>query len=123
MHRPANPPSPAWTAPPKHDYYTTDRRLLKSRLAFDRAFHPEGTARQLAAITADGSRVDGLRALEVPSLVIHGREDALVPFTSGVDTAESIPGARTHWIDGMGHDMPRALWGEVIGAIRERTAS
>jgi len=108
--------SPAYPATPTELKETAE-------LAFKRAFHPEGATRHLAAITADGSRVDGLRALEIPSLVIHGRNDALVPFTSGVDTAATIPGAKSLWIDGMGHDLPRALWEPVIGAIHERANS
>lgn len=90
--------------------------------AFRRAFHPQGTTRHLAAIAADGSRVEALRKLGLPCLVIHGRDDALVPFAAGVDTAETIPDAATLWIDGMGHDMPPALWGEVIDAIHAHAA-
>ncbi|MED5261746.1 MAG: alpha/beta fold hydrolase [Myxococcota bacterium] len=105
-------------------YPATETELRETaELAFQRAFHPEGTARHLAAITADGSREEGLKALATPSLVIHGRDDALVPFTSGVATAEAIPGAQSLWIEGMGHDMPRALWDPVIVAIHERACS
>ena len=85
--------------------------------AFRRAFHPQGATRQLAAIASDGNRVEALGKLDLPCLVIHGRDDALVPFAAGLDTAEAIPGATTLWIGGMGHDMPQALWGEVIEAI------
>jgi pimeloyl-ACP methyl ester carboxylesterase len=85
--------------------------------SFDRAFNPAGAARQLTAIVASGSRKRALAALSVPALVIHGRDDPLVPVTCGVDTAESIPGAKLVVIEGMGHDLPRETWPLIVGAI------
>ncbi len=96
------------------------RRL--ATLAFDRGFNPTGTARQLAAILASGSRVERLHDLHVPTLVIHGTDDPLVPFAAGEDTARSIPGATLLAIEGMGHDMPRPVWPRLIDAICEVAA-
>lgn len=77
--------------------------------ALERSFYPQGFARQTAAIIADGSRVRRLRAIGVPTLVIHGREDPLIPVEHGIDTAHHIPGARLEVIDGMAHDLPPPL--------------
>jgi pimeloyl-ACP methyl ester carboxylesterase len=88
----------------------------------DRSFHPEGTARQLAAILAHGSRVEKLRAVDVPTLVIHGAADPLVPLEGGRDTARAIPGAELLVIEGMGHDLPEGAWPTLVGAISEHTA-
>lgn len=85
--------------------------------SFDRGFHPEGVARQLVAILASGNRKEKLASVRVPTLVIHGNKDPLVPFACGVDTAEAIPGAKMVEIDGMGHDMPRAVWPRMIDEI------
>ncbi|HXC52823.1 MAG TPA: alpha/beta hydrolase [Candidatus Limnocylindrales bacterium] len=85
--------------------------------SFDRGFHPEGVARQLVAILASGNRKERLASVRVPTLVIHGNKDPLVPFEGGVDTAESIPGAKLVEIDGMGHDFPRAVWPRIIDEI------
>jgi pimeloyl-ACP methyl ester carboxylesterase len=75
-----------------------------------RAYHPVGTARQLMAVAADGSRVERLRQLDVPTLVIHGTDDPLVPIAAGRDTAASIKGAKMVEVPGMGHDFaPEAL--------------
>jgi pimeloyl-ACP methyl ester carboxylesterase len=90
--------------------------------AFDRCFYPEGVVRQLAAILASGSRNEKLRGLAVPALVIHGADDPLVPVAGGLDTAESIPGARLLVIEGMGHDLPRGAWPQIVDAITELTA-
>jgi len=103
--------------------FPTPEEELRERAArmYDRSFHPEGTARQFAAIVANGSRRDKLRDLNVPALVIHGKADDLVPFEGGVDTHECIQGAEALWIEGMGHDLPRVLWPEIIAAIRGLT--
>ena len=90
--------------------------------SFDRGHNPAGQARQLVAILASGSRSEALRALRVPTLVIHGKDDPLVPFEGGQDTAASIPGAQLLAIEGMGHDMPRPLWPRLIDAISALTA-
>ena len=77
--------------------------------AFQRSFYPPGFARHMAAIMASGSRVELLKAIKTPSLVIHGRDDVLVPLACGVDTARQIPNAALKIIDGMGHNLPESL--------------
>jgi pimeloyl-ACP methyl ester carboxylesterase len=84
---------------------------------FDRCHYPAGTARQLGAIMASGSRTAGLRRLDVPTVVIHGEADPLVPLRAGIATARAIPGAELVKISGMGHDMPRELWPTYVDAI------
>ena len=74
-------------------------------LAMARSFHPQGITRQMVAIVADSTRADALRGITVPTLVVHGRADPLVPFACGEDTARRIPGAQLVGIDGMGHDL------------------
>jgi len=85
--------------------------------AFDRSYDPSGVARQLVAVLADGDRRERLRSVRVPTLVIHGRNDPLVPVEGGVDTADAVPGARLLVIEGMGHDLPRGAWPQIIDAI------
>lgn len=79
------------------------------RAALERSTYPQGFGRQTAAILADGSRVRRLRKIRVPTLVIHGRDDPLIPVEHGVDTARHIPGARLEIVEGMGHDLPPPL--------------
>ena len=86
---------------------------------WERGEHPAGTARQLAAILASGDRTQRLRELRVPTTVIHGRSDPLVPFRGGVATARAIPGAKLIAIPGMGHDLPRQVWPLVVDAVAE----
>jgi pimeloyl-ACP methyl ester carboxylesterase len=76
-----------------------------------------GIARQLAAVMLAGSRKEALGTVTVPTLVRHGDADPLVPVACGRATAEAIPGAKLHIIQGMGHALPQALWPEIIEAI------
>jgi pimeloyl-ACP methyl ester carboxylesterase len=90
--------------------------------SFDRGHSQAGIARQLHAITASGDRTAGLRGLELPALVIHGRNDHLVNPSGGRATAKAIPGARLKMVDGMGHDLPRALWPSFAEEIAANAA-
>ena len=90
-------------------------------LLHDRAFHPEGTARQMAAIAAHGNRRPLLEKLDIPSLVFHGKADVLVPVEGGVDTHEALNNSELVLIEGMGHNMPRELWPELVEQISKLT--
>jgi pimeloyl-ACP methyl ester carboxylesterase len=104
--------------------YDADEEGLRerARASFDRGYHPEGTARQLMAIVVSGDRTDALRALDVPAVVIHGVDDALIDVSGGKATAAAIPGARLELIEGMGHDLPRELWPRFVDLIAENAA-
>ncbi len=89
----------------------------RARASFDRGYYPEGTARQLVAILASGDRTEALRRLDVPAVVIHGTDDALIDVSGGKATAAAIPGAELELIEGMGHDLPRVLWPRFVDLI------
>lgn len=104
--------SPAYPATPDE---------LRDRLgrSIRRAYTPAGTARQLLAIIASGDRRKLLRTITVPTLVIHGAADPLVPLAAGRDTAQNIPGADLLVIEGMGHDFPEVLMPRLAQAIAD----
>ena len=87
--------------------------------AVDRAYYPAGIGRQLVAILAAKSRLERLKALRVPTLVIHGIDDVLVPIENGRLVAAAVPGARLVEFEGMGHDLPRRVWPQGLDAIEE----
>ena len=89
--------------------------------SYDRAHYPAGVGRQLGAMLLAGSRADALKALNVPTLVIHGTDDTLVDPSGGRRTAELIPGASLLLIADMGHDRPRELWDDLCDAIEAHT--
>ncbi|HEX5366618.1 MAG TPA: alpha/beta fold hydrolase [Acidimicrobiales bacterium] len=96
-----------------------DEALLRdvAGRAWDRDGDSSGTARQLAAIVASGSRSAELARLDVPTLVVHGTADTLVQPSGGRRTAEVIPGAELLMIEGMGHDLAPPLWPRLIDAV------
>jgi len=99
-------------------YPPDEARLQRQvRADYERGFYPQGVARQMAAIIADGDRRPMLRTIRTPTLVIHGEDDPLVPLAGGRDTAASIAGSRLMTVPGMGHDLPLALVDTLTDAI------
>ncbi len=87
--------------------------------SFDRGHDTAGGGRQLGAIIASGDRTRQLAEIAAPTLVIHGSKDRMVRPSGGKATAKAIPDARLVIIDGMGHDLPRALWPRLIELIAD----
>jgi pimeloyl-ACP methyl ester carboxylesterase len=85
--------------------------------SYDRSYYPEGTTRQWAAILAGPPRTERLKGLTVPTLVLHGSADTLIRPQAGRHTAECIPGAEYHEIEGWGHDMPLPAIPEISALI------
>lgn len=84
---------------------------------YDRCFLPSGQARQLAAIVSQPNRAPELEKLDLPTLVVHGLSDPLVPVEGGKQTAAAIPGAELWLVEGMGHDLPKAIQAELVDRI------
>ncbi|HEY0845540.1 MAG TPA: alpha/beta hydrolase [Noviherbaspirillum sp.] len=99
-------------------YPTPDAELRRRVIAsVRRNVCARGTARQMMAVASSGDLVAQLRTIRVPTLVIHGTEDPLVPIACGRDTARVVPGAVMHEIEGMGHDFPPDLEGYLSALI------
>ncbi len=95
----------------------------RAGLAFDRAHDPAGVARQMAAVLTTPDRTADLAGVAVPTLVVHGAQDPLVGVSGGRATAAAVPGAELLVVEGMGHDLPRAVLPELadrIGALAAR---
>jgi pimeloyl-ACP methyl ester carboxylesterase len=103
-------------------YFTDERFRDRAGIVYDRSYFPLGTGRQLIGIMASGSRADQLRELRVPTLVIHGVIDPLVVISGGRRTAELVPGAELLEFDDMGHDIPPALFPQIVDAIVRHTS-
>ncbi|MFT5574089.1 MAG: pimeloyl-ACP methyl ester carboxylesterase [Cryomorphaceae bacterium] len=72
---------------------------------YDRARNDAGFSRQLWAIMDSGDRVEKLQTITAPTLVVHGKDDRLIPYQGGEHTAELIPNSKLLLLDGMGHYM------------------
>jgi pimeloyl-ACP methyl ester carboxylesterase len=98
---------------------SAERLRVLGGLSFDRGINPKGFARQFAAIMGAPSRIKPLRSLRVPTVVIHGAEDPLIPVHAGRIIAAQIPGARLAVIAGMGHDLGPSAWPFAIRQISD----
>ena len=105
----------------QYDFEEEYKRGRAARL-FDRGVYPAGSARQLGAVVSAPDRTEPLAAVRARTTVIHGDADPLVDVSGGRATAEAIPGAQLVILPGMGHDLPRALWPQIIDAIVETTS-
>ncbi|MDD0815609.1 alpha/beta fold hydrolase [Curvibacter sp. HBC28] len=105
--------------------FQDDPEALRRRIlaGIHRSYHPEGTVRQMAAIVADSGRAKALARISTPTLVVHGRQDPLVPLACGQDTAARIPGARMAVIDGMGHDLPEGVVQRLLPLVLPHLAA
>ena len=103
--------------------YPADRDRLAQRAGetFDRGYSASGVMRQMLAILKQPDRTPRLRSLRIPAHVVHGMADKMVHVSGGRSTATAIPGAELVLIDGMGHDLPPALFATFVEAIA-RTA-
>ena len=106
---------------PGYPYAEADLRAYAGA-DFDRSFHPAGMARQLAAVVTQPDRTVALSTLNVPTLVVHGADDPLVDPSGGRATANAVPGAQLKIVPGMGHDIPPALYGEIVASLVENFA-
>jgi pimeloyl-ACP methyl ester carboxylesterase len=112
-----------WAKVTNGSAFPVDEATVKqqAQAVWERGTNPAGTARHLAAILASGSRQEALAALTMPTLVIHGQEDPVIPVEGGIATAEAIPNAKLMVIDGLGHALPPELWPEIADAIADLT--
>jgi pimeloyl-ACP methyl ester carboxylesterase len=94
--------SPGYVMP---DDYVRDVVTLN----FRRGNNPEGVMRQWLASVSAGDWRDRLASLKTPTLILHGRDDPLVPAAAGEDCARTIPGAALRLIDSWGHNIPPAI--------------
>lgn len=99
------------------EHFDEVRSRQIAELAYENGWNPQAIGHQLLAIVASGSRAEGLARLDLPALVIHGRQDKLVGFSGGQRTAELIAGTDFLAIDDMAHDLPRVHWTRIADAI------
>ncbi|MDP3952893.1 alpha/beta fold hydrolase [Microbacterium sp.] len=91
--------------------------VAKAGEAYDRGYAPEGFSRQWAALRRAPERLEDLRAVTVPTLVFHGRDDDVLSWLSAVDIAEAIAGAELQVHPDMGHLIPHELWPDLAHAL------
>lgn len=97
--------------------YTQEQWFARTARGYDRMYYPPGFARQIWAILDSGDRVELLKTIKQPTLVIHGSADALLPPAGGQHTAELVQGSRYVEIEGMGHSLDDTSRTQALGEI------
>ena len=103
--------------------FEEEHKRARAARCFERGIHPAGGARQLAAVVTAADRTGRLGTVRAPTTVIHGDADPLVNVSGGRATAAAIPEARLLILPGMGHDLPRELWPQIVEAIAANAAN
>ncbi len=96
--------------PEQHQWWNELERLTAS---------PENAARTLEAFH-EVDVTEAARRLQVPTLVVHARGDARVPFDEGLRLATLIPGARFLPLDSANHVLleTEPAWGRFVQELR-----
>ncbi len=108
--------SPGYPAP-------EERIRAEAIEGYDRSYYPAGVGRHFAAILGSGSLLRYDRQITAPTVVIHGKADKLMRPYGGRAIAKAIEGARLVLFDGMGHELPRELWDDIIGELKTNFSS
>ncbi len=108
--------SPGYPADPAELRALVERNI-------DRRYYPAGAARQYLAVLASGDRVDLLKTVKVPTLVLHGADDPLLPVEGGRDVASLVPGAKIETFPGWGHDIPKEMVPKLVASISKFCAA
>ena len=100
-------------------YPTPEEKLRAEAIeGYERSHYPQGIARHFGAVLGSGSLRRFDRQIKSPTVVIHGRADILMRPSGGRAIASAIPNARLVLFDGMAHDLPEALWDDIIGELQ-----
>jgi pimeloyl-ACP methyl ester carboxylesterase len=108
--------SPGYPAP-------EDRIRAEAVEGYDRSYYPAGVGRHFAAILGSGSLLHYDRQITAPTVVIHGKADKLMRPSGGRAVARAINDARLVLFDGMGHELPRELWDDIVGELKTTFAA
>ncbi len=94
----------------------------RAEVTWDRGFSASGVVRHMLAILTQSNRTAALGDLTIPTAVMHGLKDRMVHVSGGRATARAIPGCELVLVPGMGHDIPAALFDQIVSVV-VRTAS
>jgi len=73
----------------------------------------------MRAVAISGSRYEQLKKIKIPTLIIHGTDDKMLPWEHGKKLLELIPGATSLWLEGVGHVFPLPNMNQVLDRVIE----
>ncbi|MBJ7336742.1 alpha/beta hydrolase [Mycolicibacterium sp.] len=104
-------------------YPVAEEKMVEDAIeSYERSYYPAGVARQFSAILGSGSLLPYDKQITAPTVVIHGRADKLMRPSGGRAVAKAIRRSRLVLFDGMAHDLPEPLWGDIVGELTKTFA-
>lgn len=100
------------------DVRGTARQVLYN-LRKRNGYNSEASRQHHQAVYRSGSRNEKLKDMQIPTLIIHGLKDPLIPIEHSKKLASILPNSTTKWFENMGHDVPPALFEPVINELIE----
>ena len=88
-------------------------------LMYDRCYDPDGVRRQTQALQNAEDLTPFLRRISAPTTILHGSEDRLIAPAASALLHDFIDDSALTIQLGMGHELPRPLWDEIVGQISE----
>ena len=101
---------------------TDEQWLAYAARGYDRSHYDPGFGRQVWAILDSGDRVELLKSLRLPTVVVHGTIDPLLPIEHGQHTAELVQDSMWVELEDMGHYMGDEHFERVVAALMENVA-
>ena len=88
---------------------------------FDRALNYASSVNHTPAMAQSNAWHHRLHEISVPTLVIHGDEDPILPYDHGQALHAAISNSTLLTMEGVGHELPQGVWDTVVPAILEHT--
>jgi len=86
--------------------YSSEESVIRKKIKRIQAQGNNPYSLQTTAVGASPNRLNRLKEIKIPTLVIHGSEDPLIPLEHGLVIAEQIEGSNLMIMEGVGHELP-----------------
>ncbi len=88
------------------------------------ALHRSNQMGTLFAALDGGARWrERLGSISARTLVVHGEEDPIFPLGNGRALADEIPEGELVTLAGVGHELPRRVWDELLNPVLRHTSA
>jgi 3-oxoadipate enol-lactonase len=103
-----------------------ERRAADLELLRGEVFEPRGVIAQAKALAAYSVTLEQVAKISVPSLVLHGTADKVVPFAAGVELDQALPESKLIAYEGSGHnfvaEFPDRVAADVLSFTQDAEA-
>ncbi len=88
--------------------YSLDLKRFFNEVSYEikhrNGYHRKSFEKHVSAIRKSGSMLKKLKEIHVPTLIIHGEDDALIPIEHAKKYVDCLKDVKSYYLSGMGHD-------------------